>query len=119
MKVRVKYLNWDIKKDGAINKKLLHCYITGNVVSINNDNYRDINTFDINDYNLNDSELNNKLVAVDKFNILEDIFESHNRIDDEHFCSLKDDQRSMCVGDLVFLDDDCYVVKMRGFEKVI
>ena len=107
MNIKVKYLNWDLNNNIAnINNVFFNALFDGDVLDINSENYRDIN-----EYELTTSEEN-----INK--ILEDVFTQHNRIDDILCCRLKEDQRSMCVGDLIYINDVGYVVNNIGFKKI-
>ena len=109
MIIKVKYLNWDKNlnwdKDEKCHEMLKHFMLGGYTGNIND--YRDINT-----YYLDDS----KYIGYES--ILDEVFQQHNRIDDETFCRLKDDQRSMCVGDLIYIDKAVYCVNMFGFGEI-
>lgn len=110
VKVKVKYLNWDIdymSETCMANRKhiLLNSVCSGCYTGDEND-YRIINEYTI------DEDVD------DVYLMLEGIYEEHNRIDDEHFCRLKDNQRSMCVGDLIYINNKAFSVSPTGFKIV-
>ena len=109
VKVKVKYLNWDIdymSETCMANRKhiLLNSVCSGCYTGDEND-YRIINEYTI------DEDVD------DVYLMLEGIYKEHNRID-EHFCRLKDNQRSMCIGDLIYLDDKGFTVEPTGFKAI-
>ena len=107
MNIKVKYLNWDLaNRNTEEENELCNAFFTGKVLDINDKNYRDINEYKY----IND--------GVNITRRLEEIYREHNRIDDDSYCRLKSGQRSMCTGDLIFVDDVGYVVKNVGFEKI-
>ena len=110
MNVKVKYLKWDegnlaTEKEIMNNVYRITFAISGGYTGNEND-YRDVNEYTIDE------------PVDDVVSILEDIYEEHSRIDDEHFCRLKDDQRSIYIGDLIYLDDKAFTVEPIGFKIV-
>ena len=110
VKVKVKYLNWDIdymSETCMANRKhiLLNSVCSGCYTGDEND------YIDVNEYTIDEP-------VDDVVSILEGIYEEHSRINDGHFCRLKDDQRSMCVGDLIYIDEAVYCVNMSGFGEI-
>lgn len=109
MRVKVKYLKWDEcnlpteKENLNIFYRML--FAIGGGYTGNENDYIDVNEYTIDE------------PVDDVVSILEGIFEEHNRID-ERFCRLKDDQRSMYIGDLIYLDDKAFTVEPIGFKIV-
>lgn len=113
MRVKVKYLKWDeenlsTEKELMNNLYRLTFAVSGGYTGNEND-YRIINEYTI-DEDVDDVD--------DVYSILDDIYEEHSRINDGHFCRLKDDQRSIYIGDLIYLDDKVFTVKPIGFKAV-
>lgn len=99
MKVKVKYLNWDKK-----NPMLMLGRIAG-VLFENPNCYRDVTEFELCD-------------EIPDDYILANVFEVMNRIDDDDHCKVPQDERSMCVGDLLCLGEKTFVVTNTGFRRV-
>lgn len=97
MNVKVKYLNWD--KEG--NDNLVLGLLRGKVFG--DDDYRFVIEF-------------NLANAVEVDNMLNNVYELMNRID-ERPCYVPENERSMCVGDLIYLNDKVYVVDTIGFKS--
>ena len=104
MIVKVKYLKWDEcnlpteKENLNIFYRML--FAIGGGYTGNENDYIDVNEYTIDD-DVDDVD--------DVYLMLESIYEEHTRID-ERFCRLKDDQRPMFIGDLIYLDDKAFTV---------
>lgn len=94
VKVGIYYLNWDNTNKEHLSKGM----VMGEVYDFNIDNYRNIDTFDIED-------------ADDIDDVLEAVYDGYN-------IGMQLNNRSMCVGDLISIDNKRYVVKPVGFELV-
>lgn len=123
MRVKIKYLNydnnpiktstWDKDNLSTENEIMNNIYrmtfaISGGYTGDEND-YIDVNEYTI-DADVDDVD--------DVYLMLESIYEEHTRINDGHFCRLKDDQRPMFIGDLIYLDDKAFTVEPIGFKIV-
>ena len=106
MNIKVKYLNWDLVENININNVFFKALFNGDVLNIDNKNYRDLHEY----------ELTTNKKSINE--ILENVFMDHNRVDNISRCRLEEDQRSMCIGDLIYIDDVGYVVRNIGFKKI-
>lgn len=96
--IRIKYLNWNKDKD------LLMGLLSGDLYSPSD--YYDVAEYVVNNFSADDYGLNT-------------IFREFNRIDEDTFCRLDDNTRSMCVGDLIGVDNTWYIVKPCGFAEIL
>lgn len=92
--VKVKYLDW------VNNNELAIGLFSGDV-------YEEKDYYIVDEYTVDDEDYS-----------LDDVFMEFNRIDEDTYCRLTDNHRSMCVGDLISINDKWYVVKMIGFEEI-
>ena len=110
MNVKVKYLKWDERnlptEKEVMNSFYRMTFAIGGGYTGNENDY-----IDVNEYTIDES-------VDDVVSILEGIYEEHSRINDGHFCRLKDEQRSMFIGDLIYLDDKAFTVEPIGFKIV-
>lgn len=99
VKVGIYYLNWD----NTNKEHLLKGMVIGEVYDFNIDNYRHITTLDCSSLNVdNEDDVDDFLSNMyDAFNLGEQL-----------------NNRSMCVGDLIMINNKRYVVKPVGFELV-
>lgn len=108
IKIEVKYLNWDqpsnyLNFDLKPNENLVMGFLAGQ--TFKEDSYRKVVSFEM------DPEPQDA--------ILSEVFDLMNSVDcdDECTCCVPVGERSMCCGDLIYLDGEAFVVAPVGFKR--
>ena len=104
MKVKVKYLNWDKEP----NAKLMLGVVTGEVFT--KEFYREVIELDVKEITRGYEHTTDELLSL--------VFSVMNVVDEDAMCYVPENERSMCVGDLIYIANEVYVVSSIGFRKV-